>query len=165
MLGMVTYGIREGAKVRNSTNKLQKLTNELFSINLLSTVVAYTGFIICLIFVPQFVAYRIVLLISSLTIIFQVIGFEWINIAFEDYLIITVRSIVSNIVCLFLLLILVRDREDYNIYAFISSLPIIINSIWNFFYIRKYVHPRFTVNLNLKTHLKPLTIIFFNTIT
>ena len=67
MLGMVTYGIREGAKVRNSTNKLQKLTNELFSINLLSTVVAYTGFIICLIFVPQFVAYRIVLLISSLT--------------------------------------------------------------------------------------------------
>lgn len=65
----------------------------------------------------------------------------------------------------FLLLILVRDREDYNIYAFISSLPIIINSIWNFFYIRKYVHPRFTVNLNLKTHLKPLTIIFFNTIT
>lgn len=79
--------------------------------------------------------------------------------------IITVRSIVSNIVCLFLLLILVRDREDYNIYAFISSLPIIINSIWNFFYIRKYVHPRFTVNLNLKTHLKPLTIIFFNTIT
>ena len=130
-----------------------------------TTVVAYTGFIICLIFVPQFVAYRIVLLISSLTIIFQVIGFEWINIAFEDYLIITVRSIVSNIVCLFLLLILVRDREDYNIYAFISSLPIIINSIWNFFYIRKYVHPRFTVNLNLKTHLKPLTIIFFNTIT
>ena len=61
---------------------------------MLSTVVAYTGFIICLIFVPQFVAYRIVLLISSLTIIFQVIGFEWINIAFEDYLIITVRSIV-----------------------------------------------------------------------
>ena len=63
MLGMVTYGIREGAKVRNSTNKLQKLTNELFSINLLSTVVAYTGFIICLIFVPQFVAYRIVLVL------------------------------------------------------------------------------------------------------
>lgn len=51
MLGMVTYGIREGAKVRNSTNQLQKLTNELFSINLLSTVVAYTGVIICLIFV------------------------------------------------------------------------------------------------------------------
>ena len=107
--------------------------------------------------------YRIVLLISSLTIIFQVIGFEWINIAFEDYLIITVRSIVSNIVCLFLLLILVRDREAYNIYAFIFLLPIIINSIWYFFYIRKYVHPRFTVNL--KMHLKPLTIIFFNTIT
>ena len=46
-LGISTYAIREGAKVRDDKEKLNQLATEVFVINSISTVVAYIGLIIC----------------------------------------------------------------------------------------------------------------------
>lgn len=40
-LGITNYAIREGSRVKENKEKLQELTNELFSINLISMSVAY----------------------------------------------------------------------------------------------------------------------------
>ena len=52
-LGISTYAIREGAKVRDNRLKLEKIAQELFTINLLSAFSAYLLFIIFLNIVPK----------------------------------------------------------------------------------------------------------------
>ena len=60
-LGISSYGIREAAKVRCDRGLLSKLVQELFLINLFSTIVAYCFFFIALFFLPFLSSYRILL--------------------------------------------------------------------------------------------------------
>ena len=47
-LGISTHGIREAAKIRSDKNALSKLVGELFLINVVSTLVVYTLFLLTL---------------------------------------------------------------------------------------------------------------------
>ena len=40
-LGISTYAIREGGRIRSNSEKLSRLGNQIFTINILSTVVSY----------------------------------------------------------------------------------------------------------------------------
>lgn len=40
-LGISTYAIREGAKYRDNLEKIEKFSDQIFSINIISTLVAY----------------------------------------------------------------------------------------------------------------------------
>ena len=50
-LGIGTYATREAAKVRNDKTQLTKFSKEIFSINLIATVIAYILFFIAFAFV------------------------------------------------------------------------------------------------------------------
>ena len=67
-LGISTYGIREGAKIRNDRKKFSCLVKEIFTINLITTILAYIVFFMVLFTVPKFGAYKGLLLINSLSI-------------------------------------------------------------------------------------------------
>ena len=60
-LGIGTYGIREAAKVRHDKQRLSQFTVELFTINLLSTLIAYILLYISIVVVPKFHEYRMLL--------------------------------------------------------------------------------------------------------
>ena len=57
-LGITTYAIREGTKYRDQRKEFDQFASEIFSINLVSTIVAYLLMVICLITVPKFYSYR-----------------------------------------------------------------------------------------------------------
>ena len=40
-LGIATYAIREGAKYRNDRRKIEEFSSQIFSINMIATVIAY----------------------------------------------------------------------------------------------------------------------------
>ena len=48
-LGISTYAVREGAKYRDNKIKINKFVNEIFTINILSTLLAYFLLIVTLI--------------------------------------------------------------------------------------------------------------------
>lgn len=162
MLGISTYGTREGAKRKKNVGEFERFVSETFSINIFSTLLAYFLLAITLLFVDKFSDYRTLLLIQSLTIAFSTFGVDWLNQVFEDYFFITMRSIIAHIICMVMLFIFVRKPEDYYFYAFLSITTNLITCVSNWFYSRRYVKIRFTFHPHWRVHIKPLLILFVN---
>ena len=163
-LGVATYAIREGAGLRNDPEKLNEFGNQVFTINLISTVISYLFLFTVLFTVPSLADYRLLLLIQSMSIIFTTVGVEWIYSIYEDYLFITLRSLAFQVLSLILLFVLVKDTEDYYLYALITVISTVGSNIINYVHSRKYTKLRLTRHLGLKKHLKPILIIFSNNI-
>lgn len=163
-LGIATYAIREGAKIRNDRSKFNLFFNEVFSINMVSTIISYVLLAILIGVSSNLQRYIPILLVYSFTIILTTIGVDWINTIYEDFLYITIRSIFSYIISLFLLFVFVRAADDIIPYSFITVIQLAFVAIVNFYYCRKYVHIRIFQNLNLKKHLKPILFIFANSV-
>lgn len=159
-LGISNYAIREGAALRAKPEELQKFVNEVFSINILYTIVSYLVMFLCLASINKFHVYMPIILILSVQIIFTTIGVEWIYSIFEDYLYITLRGIAFQVVSLVLLFVLVRNREDTNMYAWTTVLASVGASIWNLITVKKYCKVRLILKLNIRKHIRPIMYIF-----
>lgn len=85
-LGIPTYGIKICAGYREDKVKLTKTVQELMVINLITTILSYTGLLICLTFVQKLQNDKVLLLIVSSTIILNTIGMEWLYIAMRKEL-------------------------------------------------------------------------------
>ena len=164
-LGIATYAIREGARVRDSKENLEVFSSEMFSINVISVVISIIALVIVVVAVPKFHSYIPLIAVQSLAIFGNLIGVTWLYSIVEDYAYITVRSLVVHIIALVLLFLFVHDESDYVLYAATTVIANAGANIFNFLHAKKYVKIRLTRNLNLKKHLKPIMIIFASTVT
>lgn len=164
-LGISTYAIREGARVRDDKEKLSKFQNEVFTINVYSMVFSYALLLILLLFASSLKEYRLLMIVQSSAILFSTLGCDWINTIHEDFLYITIRYIIVQILCILSLFLFVKNPQDYIIYAIISVFSSVGANIFNIIYIyRKYGRVRFVKNCNFATHIKPILLLFFNAI-
>ena len=164
-LGVGTYAVREGARVRNEKEKINTLTSQIFTINIISMIVSLLLLILTIVFIPPLYKYRALLLVLSLQVILKTVGIEWIYSIYEDYAFVTIRSICFQILSLVLMFIFVRKPEDTVIYACIVVFSSGIANLINFVYSRKYCHVGIVKNLDLKRHIKPILILFAMTAT
>ena len=104
--------------------------------------------------------YKDPILILSLMIPCAVLGREYINIIFEDYIYITVRYIVIQIIGLIAIYVFVKNPEDYLVYTIIYMLTNSLGYIINLVYTHKYCSFKITRRLKLKKHLIPILILF-----
>ncbi len=164
-LGISTYGIREGTQYREDQHKMESFVSELFSINMISTIVAYILLFILLYAIPSMAPYRKAVFILSAEILFTTLGVSWICNIYEDFLAIAVRTIAFQILSLVLIFVLVRSSQDLYIYFAILLLSNSGANLVNFFYIRrKYCRFRLTISIDWKRHIKPILVIFSTTV-
>lgn len=163
-LGLTNYAIREGARIRNDKKAFQTFANQVFTINCITTLTAYLVFFLLIIFVPKLHSYWLLLLIQSISVILTTLGADWINSIYEDFLYITIRYIVVQIFSIIAMFIFVRTPDDYIVYAGIHVFANAGANISNFFHIRKYTHLRLTRKMNFKTHIKPMLMLFCNSL-
>lgn len=159
-LGIGTYGMREASKVRDNVFELNKFCREIFLINIISTCVSYALLAILLIFSKSLIDYRSLLMICSATMFFTTIGMEWLYSAMEDYLYITIRSIVFQLLGMVLLFLMVKKPQDYLQYAFLTVITSVGSNVLNFIHSRKYINLVKKTPLEIKKHLKPVFILF-----
>lgn len=160
-LGISNYAIREGGFVRADNKKLKAFASEIFTFNLCTTVVSYVILLVLLLANSNLRQYRIVLLVQSLSIFFTTIGVDWLNVIYEDYWYITIRSIVANFLSLFFLLIFVRTPADYVLYAAINVLNSGVIAVANLIHVRREC--QFSIRKpNLRKHIKPIMVLFSN---
>lgn len=164
VLGLTSYAGREGQQYRNNKKKLNTFCGELFTLNLLTTMLSYFLLVITCIFVNKLHSYIGLLAIYSLTILFSTLGMDWLYTLHEDYLYITVRSIVMQLVSLVLLFLFVRREEDYYIYAVINVFASVGGNIFNFFHARKYIQFKLIFSRKIFAHLKSSLVFFSNSI-
>ena len=163
-LGLSMYAIREGTAYRNDRSKMSYFASQMFSINLLFTLVSYVILFLLLLLPTKLQSYKYLILMQSITVLFTTVGVEWIYSIFEDYLYITVRSIITQIISLVLLFVLVRTKSDYYQYALVSVIATSSSYLFNFIHARKYCDIRITFKTNLSSHIKPLLILFSNNV-
>lgn len=159
-LGIGTYAIREGAALRDNPACLEKLASELFSINILSTAISYVLLLVCVLMSPKLQTYHVLIAIFSVEIFFKAIGLEWIYSVFEDYVFITIRSIIFYIISLILLFLLVRTEKDVGLYAAVTVFSNAGANIVNCIFARRYCTVRFTWRISWKRHMRPILILF-----
>lgn len=159
--GITGHAIREVAKVRDNFDELSKKTAELFRINFLTMLFAYTLFLISLFCVSKFSEYRLLLLIYSTNIVLNPFGMDWVNNAMEDFGYITTRTILFQILSLVLLFSFVHSKDDYVFYAAISVISTSGANILNFIHVSKHIsYKYFFKKLNISQHFKPILILF-----
>lgn len=159
-LGIATYGIREGAKCRANKSIFQNFVNEVFSIHVISATISYVVLMTVIFFFPSFYGYQGLMLLQSIMIPFSVIGLDWVNSVYEDYLYLTIRGIVFQFLSMILMFSLVHKPDDVYRYATIAVFPSVAMNIANTFYMRRYCRARFVLSTNLRKHLKSIFVIF-----
>lgn len=160
-LGISTYAIREGTKLRENKSKITQFASQIFTINMWSTAIAYLLLFLCLILFSKLHSYVSCILIFSLQILFTTVGTEWVYQIYEDYSYITIRSIIFQIISLILLFVFVRSPQDYLKYAAITVFSTVGSNVLNFIHARKYCHLHLVWHVNWKIHLAPIIILFF----
>lgn len=164
-LGIYQYAVREGSKKKNNLEQFQKFCNEIFSINIISTIISYILLIFFIILFSKTNDNSYLLFIFSVQLIFNVLSVEWLFVISEDFKYITIRSFIVQLVSLILLFIFVRTKNDYIIYAMITVFSMGVSSIFNIIHSSSIVKLQFIIKINeFKKHMKPIFILFFNNI-
>ena len=159
-LGLATYAIRECASARRDKDQLSKVASELFSINVMTTLISYILLGFTLIFGKPLQGYRTLIIIQSSAILFTTLGTDWLNTAMEDFRYITLRTVGFQILSLVLLFAFVRTPDDYIKYAIITVISSSGSNVLNIFYRKRFCRVRLTKNLQLKKHIVPILWMF-----
>ena len=165
-LGISSYAIREGAQYRYNPEKFERFTSEVFTINLYSTILSYAFLGLSIALMPKLHIYSIVISILSMQMAFNLIGVQWVCNIYEDFLAITVRTIITQIISLIAIFLFVKSPNDLYLYSGIVTFANGGANIFNFFYIRKkYTKFKITAHCNFKKHIKPILILFSTSLT
>lgn len=165
-LGISTYAIREGARVRDERRLIEDFSAKMLTINSISTGIALLLLTLAIIIIKDTDTKFDLLLyiVFAMPIIATTIGRDWINIVYEDYIYITIRYIVISIVSLLLIITLVKSQSDYLLFAILSVLPTCLYGIINLAYTRKYAKLQLSSVESCKEHIKPIMILFSSAI-
>ena len=161
-MGIPSYGIRKCAEVRDNREKLSKVVTELLILNSICTLLAYIVFIILVINISQFSNESLLFFVTSLTILFNMLGVEWFYQAIEQYQYITIRNISFKIISIILMFIFVHQPQDYILYAGINVFASVGSNILNVLKLSKYVDLGFKKNqkYEILIHLAPIMTLF-----
>lgn len=158
-LGINTYAIREGTRFRNDKVRFSIFVKELFTINMITTMVAYLVLAMSLL-CGAFEGKQSVIIVSSLAIIANTIGFDWIFQVMEDYVYISIRSMLLQLIAFIAMLLLVKSEKDILLYALIYVMANRGHCFFNLYKLPKYIDFKIKCKLSLQRHIKPILIIF-----
>lgn len=159
-LGINTYAIRECSLVRDNQSQLETTASQIFSINVVTTFIAYCLLLISLLVFRSLDNYRTLIIIQSFSIAATTLGADWLNSAMEDFKFITIRTIAFQFLSLILLFIFVHKPDDYYIYAIICLVSSSGASIVNVFYRKRYCRVVFTLKMDIRRHFNPILLLF-----
>ena len=159
-LGITTYAIRECSAVREDKEKLSNTASQIWSINIITTVVAYLALAVTLICYRKLDNYRLLIIIQSLSIVATTLGADWLNQAMEDFKYITLRTVAFQFISLVLMFIFVQKTEDYMKYAVISLISSAGANVVNVWYRRRYCKVKFTREIEWQKHFAPIMYLF-----
>lgn len=140
MMGISTIGIREVAKVKGDDFQLSKTFSSLLVLNIISTVIVLIVLLVVVWLISDLQKHREMMYVGALKLVFNCLLIEWFYKGIENFKFITQRTILARLVYVVLVFICIRDKNDYDIYYFLTVLTIVFNAIINIFYSRKFVH-------------------------
>lgn len=162
--GINNYAVREGARIRDDTDAITNFASDLFLINCFTVILALVLLFLACFFSPKLYSYKVLIIIQSFCVILNLVGMEWVNIVYEDFLYTTIRYIVIQIIALILIFLFIRSSFDTWKFCLITVFASYGGNIINLFYSRRYVKVKIRLYnaINFKKYFLPLFILFIN---
>ena len=157
-LGIPVYGIRKIAAYQEDAEKTNQIFTQLFVINAISTVISSIAYVIFIYAIKGSQSDFILYLCAGLQLFFNFFNIDWFYKGKEEYGYITLRSILIKILSFIAILVFVKSKDDYIIYAIISGAALCGNYLFNIVHAFKFVRFDFE-DFEIKIHMKPLLVL------
>ncbi|MCF0112862.1 MAG: oligosaccharide flippase family protein, partial [Bacilli bacterium] len=175
-ISVPNLAIRECAKAKNDPEKFNRLVQEFFLIQAVMTLLSFALLFLLASTVPSLQENNGLIFVLSMNFLVGVFSFEWVYIALEKHIYITVRSLLTLAFGAVLTFIFIKPLGTYvdghgvvvnqalnevHIYALIAISGTILTVIINLILLPKYISFKKTGPYDFKALLKPLTVLFF----
>lgn len=157
MMGITTVGVREIATFRSDKDLLSKAFISLLTLTAITTLIAIAALWIAMYTVSDLIPYQDLLYIGLIKLVFNLFLMEWFFMGIEDFRYITNRSIFVKCLYVACVFLFIREASDYKTYYVLSAGMVVVNALFNLFYIRKFVHWSFST-INLRPFYKSFLI-------
>lgn len=154
VFGVTAYGIREGARVRDSRERASKLFSSLFSLNLVTNGIVLIAYSAIVFFSMESMS-RAIFLVLGFKVFANIFLVEWLNEAMENYRFITIKTIVVRLIYTVLIFAFIREPDDVVNYCVVVVLTDLLNNLLSFFYIKKRIPLSFR-GIEIMPHMVPL---------
>jgi O-antigen/teichoic acid export membrane protein len=162
-LGIPLYGVREIAKVKNDAIVLGRVFSALIFIHLITSVISIIILLVISLSTEKLSANFQLYQIGMAILLGNVFIAEWFFQGIEKFKYIAIRTVLIRLFTILLLFALVHSVADRNTYYALNLVATLLAAATNMYSVSKLVKVSFK-NLELKHHLKPLFIIFSNSI-
>lgn len=152
-LGIPTYGLREMAKLRNDFEERSKVYSELYVLNFISTIVFLVIYLTIIVSVHKYRECLNLYLIVGISIALNIFNISWLYEGLEEFRFISIRNLIFKCVCFCVLVVFVKDADDYLIYAGVNVIGTAGNYLLNMAFSKKYIKFRL-YGLNIRRHFK-----------
>lgn len=139
MLGIATVGIREISQAKGCRARLDKTFSQLFSIYLITTIIATVILIASIYLVPKLYENRELMWTGVLKLISNFLLIDWFYKGLEEFKYITNRTLVVKCAYVIAIFLFIRSPEDTNLYFLLLTLMMTVNACINLIHSRKYV--------------------------
>ena len=157
-MGIGTIGAREIARVKANSNNLNSVFNSLLALSSFFLVIVVMTYFLLIYSVPNFFQYKNLFLIGSAKLVFTVYSIEWFYRGIENFKFISIRNGAVKFVYLILIFLFVNKESDVEVYFFITVLSVIVSSLINLWYSRRFVSFSFK-NISVTPFIKQVLYI------
>ena len=158
--GIVVYGMREVAKLRNEPHKRKKLVSELLLLHIISSSITMVLYAAAVFFIWHKIHDTRILYFSLAYLLVNFFACEWYFLGMEKFRYITFRSVLSRVLGLICIYLLIKQPSDYYIYYAIIASSAIMNSLWNNYLLFKEIPVSFK-GIDWKRHIPKLRVNYF----
>ena len=159
-LGISIYGIRAISQKRENKGELARVVKELLFINYISTFIVVAMYVLLCMYSDNLSKEISLIIINFFVILTAPLSMNWLFPGLEEYSYITKRSLVIKSITLVLIFGLVRNRDDYVVYAGILALSSLLTNFANFLYARRLIGFKYCGNIDCWRHFRPMIILF-----
>lgn len=157
MLGINNYGNRTIALVRDDFKKRSETFWQIYSIQLISSVVMTFFYIIYVVLLGKDQIVEWMLLIYVLS---AVLDINWFFFGMEQFQITVIRNSIVKLITIFSIFLFVKSSQDIYLYVFINVIGAFVPQIILWVMLLKYVTFEKQSLSNLKVHIKPILMLF-----
>lgn len=161
-LGIVNYGNRAVARVRDDKENLSRTFSSLYALHVVLVLLDMAAYLIYLrFFVTE---NRVIAWIQIFYMIGDLFDINWFFFGLEKFRLTVVRNMIVKVATVFSVFIFVKSADDLWIYVFILAFGQCLSSSCVWMFVPRYTKfSRFTVK-DMLAHLKPLAVLGFSSI-
>lgn len=163
-LGIYTYAVREGTKLREHREKISLFASEMLSIQFVAAAVSLLLLFVSVLLIPKLQDYWVLLLILSAEIPLTALSRSWLYAVYEDYGYLTVTQFTVQVIALVLMFLFVHTPNDLFVYTITYVISRAGPGLVYCLHSRRYVHLKRINFFKLKQHMRPIILIFITAV-